>query len=318
VLACGKLSSLSGGTFVPRFEKKFAQMLGVARAVAMKHEHPAGGGASRICSNYLASIGSSRDSANISLKIDHQWSDKNRFFGEWLYNPGKYNNYRIPWTGATFPDGTFGYGGQKPFDFRNQIIGLGNTYTFSPTLINEFRGSFTRQFYTTHPELGGYPDSVTDLSGVKTVLDPIQIPAVMTPLFSIGTPAGGALGFGPVAWTNNFNAHESYTILDNVTKLIGKHTLRAGFVYAVVQCNVYKRTDRPHFQWILESHDRSVRGRRPGVVHDGSCQERWNLFLDLLLGALYSLPLLGGVHSGRITNIQTDPRTLEFALKLYW
>jgi dTDP-4-amino-4,6-dideoxygalactose transaminase len=35
VLACGKLSSLSGGTFVPRFEKKFAQMLDVARAVAM-------------------------------------------------------------------------------------------------------------------------------------------------------------------------------------------------------------------------------------------------------------------------------------------
>jgi perosamine synthetase len=35
VLACGKLSSLAGGTFVPRFEKKFAEMLGVQRAVAM-------------------------------------------------------------------------------------------------------------------------------------------------------------------------------------------------------------------------------------------------------------------------------------------
>ena len=27
VLACGKLSSLAGGTFVPRFEEKFAAMM---------------------------------------------------------------------------------------------------------------------------------------------------------------------------------------------------------------------------------------------------------------------------------------------------
>jgi dTDP-4-amino-4,6-dideoxygalactose transaminase len=35
MLAGGKLSSLAGGTFVPRFEKKFAEMMGVPRAVAM-------------------------------------------------------------------------------------------------------------------------------------------------------------------------------------------------------------------------------------------------------------------------------------------
>ena len=35
VLAGGKLSSLAGGTFVPRFENKFAEMMGVRRAVAM-------------------------------------------------------------------------------------------------------------------------------------------------------------------------------------------------------------------------------------------------------------------------------------------
>jgi dTDP-4-amino-4,6-dideoxygalactose transaminase len=35
VLACGKLSSLAGGKFVGRFEKKFADMMGVPKAVAM-------------------------------------------------------------------------------------------------------------------------------------------------------------------------------------------------------------------------------------------------------------------------------------------
>ena len=76
------------------------------------------GGPTRIASNYLAGLGSSQDGANISLKIDHQWSEKNRFFGEWLFNPGKYNNYRLPWTGATFPAGSVGFGANLPFDFR--------------------------------------------------------------------------------------------------------------------------------------------------------------------------------------------------------
>ncbi len=194
----------------------------------------ASGGATRMCSNYLASIGSLQDEAKISLKIDHQWSDKNRFFGEWLFNPGKYSNFKIPWTGATFPDGTFGFGGQKAFDFANQIIAFGNTYTFSPSFINEFRASFTRQYYTTHPETGGYPDSVTDMTAVKKIVDPIQIPlgaGVSSPAWTVALPGGGSLAWGPIGWTNNYTATESYTILDNVTKIIGKHTLRTGFVY---------------------------------------------------------------------------------------
>jgi hypothetical protein len=205
----------------------------------------ASGGATRLCNNYLAGIGSSQDGANISLKVDHQWSDKNRFFGEWLYNPGDYNNYKLPWTGVTFPDGQFGYGGQKPFSFMNEIIALGNTYTVNPTLINEFRASFTRQYYTTHPAEGGYPDSVTDLTAMKAVLDPIQIPAQTTPSFNVNIPGGGSASWGPIGWTNNMNAHESYTILDNVTKVLAKHTLRTGFVYRLSHSAMFQSAPTP-------------------------------------------------------------------------
>jgi hypothetical protein len=194
----------------------------------------ASGGETRICSNYLAGMGTSQDGANISLKIDHQWSEKNRFFGEWLFNPGTLNNYRLPWTGATFPSNSIGYGGNPPFVFDNEIIAFGNTYTFSPTLINEFRASFTRQYYTTHPAKAGYPDSVTDLSQIQQVLAPIGIPLsapTAEPTFTVGMPGDGSIKFGAVTWTNNEEAAESYTILDNLTDLVGKHTLRAGFVY---------------------------------------------------------------------------------------
>jgi hypothetical protein len=192
------------------------------------------GGAYRIASNYLAGMGTSQDGANISLKVDHQWSEKNRFFGEWLFNPGKYNNYRLPWTGATFPASSVGYGSNLPFDFANQIIALGNTYTVNPTLINEFRASFSRQYDTTHPATAGYPDSVNDLSAVKQLLAPIGIPEsppTPAPTWGMSTPGGGGVGFGPVAWVSNMTATESYTILDNLTKILGKHTLRTGFTY---------------------------------------------------------------------------------------
>jgi hypothetical protein len=194
----------------------------------------ANGGAYRICNNYLGSIGSIQNNANISLKIDHNWSDKSRYFGEWLFSPGNYNNSRLPWTGATFPEGSIGYGSNVPFDFANQIISFGNTYTLNPNLINEFRASFSRQYYTTHPETGGYPDSVTGLSSVQQLLAPLGIPEyppTPAPSWFVNTPGGGSMNWGPEAWVSNMTASESYTILDNVTKILGKHTLRTGFVY---------------------------------------------------------------------------------------
>ncbi|PYV39828.1 MAG: hypothetical protein DMG06_22075 [Acidobacteria bacterium] len=178
-------------------------------------------------------MGSSQNFHNISIKIDHQASDKSKYFVEWLFKPGKYNNYRVPWTGPTFPHIDVGWGGQYPLDFTNQIFGLGNTYTFSPTLINEFRGSFSRQFYTTNPETIGYSDSVTGLSAVEETLAPLRIPlgtASPAPWWPISTP-GGSLSFGPTPWINNTSATEAYTIMDNLTKILGKHTLKTGFMY---------------------------------------------------------------------------------------
>jgi len=191
-------------------------------------------GAYRIAGNYLAVLGNSQDGSSISLKIDHQWSEKNRFSGEWLFNPGKYNNYRLPLTGATFPASSAGFGENLPFDFAHQIIALGNTYTFSPTLINEFRASFSRQFYTTYPEQAGYPDSLTDLAAVQKNLAPLGIPQWSpspAPSWTVTAPGGGSMAWGPVGWTSNYTATQSYTILDNVTKLAGNHNLRTGFVY---------------------------------------------------------------------------------------
>jgi hypothetical protein len=187
----------------------------------------------KICSNFLGALGSSQNPYNFSVKIDHQWSEKSKYFVEWLYNPGQYRNFRVPWTGATFPQDSVGYGSQYNVDFNNQILSLGNTYAVSPRLINEFRASFSRQFMDTHPQ-APYPDSITDQTNVKQRLTANRIPSdpfFPVPNWTMSTPGGGDISFGPTTWVNMTTAAEAYTILDNVTKIMGKHTLKTGFIY---------------------------------------------------------------------------------------
>jgi len=194
----------------------------------------AAGGAYKICQNFLGTVGSSQNPINTSVKVDHQWSAKSKFFVEWLFNPGTDNVFRTAWTGPTFP--STGFGSSFPVDFANQVAGVGNTYVFSPTLINEFRFSFSRQYMNSHPSEGTFPESVTHLSQVQQVLAPSQIylgPGVPDPQWYVGMPVGNAntSTFGNAGFLNMMRAGEAYTILDNVTKIIGHHTLMTGFLY---------------------------------------------------------------------------------------
>jgi hypothetical protein len=186
-----------------------------------------------ICSNFLGAVGSSQNPEKFSLKFDHAWSEKSHYFVEWLYSPVPYRNYRVPWTGATFPFNQVGFGSNYPVDFTSTIIALGNTYVIKPSLINEFRASFSRQFMTTHPA-HPYPDSITDQTQVAKILAADKVPEdpyFPIPTWNINAPGGGTMTFGPTPWVNMNTGAEAYTILDNVTKIIGKHTLKTGFTY---------------------------------------------------------------------------------------
>ncbi len=201
---------------------------------------PMGKGGYAICDNYLGGIGSSQDPYNLSVKFDHQLSEKSRLFVEYASNFGSYDNFRTPWTGPTVP--YTGYGGNTPFDFKSLVGTVGHTYMVNSTFFNEFRFSFARQMFNAHPSQAGLPDSVTDLSEVQKVLAPSQIflsQFTPSPTFSISMPGGasstmqgGASStFGSPGWTSQKQANDSFTILDDVTKIIGKHTIKTGFMY---------------------------------------------------------------------------------------
>jgi hypothetical protein len=188
----------------------------------------------KLCNNFLAMEGTSQDSNNISVKIDHQWSEKNHFFGDWLYNPGSINNYRLPWTGFTAPFGAVGFAAALPTDFDNEIITVGNTYTISPTIINEFRASYARQFINGHPGSGGYPNSISNVSGMLQLLGPSQIPFppgdTTGPTWSVALPGGASMPFGMPSLASMVSSND-FTFSDDLTKVLGKHTLRAGYIY---------------------------------------------------------------------------------------
>jgi hypothetical protein len=193
---------------------------------------PMGAGGFPVCDNFLGTVGNSEVSQNLSLKIDHQWSDKNKFFGEWLYNPGAYRFYRVPWTGPSAPMSLVGYGGTYPMDSKSQVIAFGNTYMLSPTTINEFRASFSRQRIAA--SLGAL-NGIMKLSETEQELAPLQIPTqpqfYPVPYFSVSLPAGGSLGIGTQSWSDTYQVSEAYTFHDNVTLVRGKHTLKTGLMY---------------------------------------------------------------------------------------
>ncbi|HEX2523180.1 MAG TPA: TonB-dependent receptor, partial [Terriglobia bacterium] len=185
-----------------------------------------------ICNNFRGPVGDEQKPHNMSIKIDHQVSEKNKFFFEYLYSPVSYKAYAVPWKGPAF--NFVGSGSQVPLNVRNRIFGLGNTYSFSPTLINEFRYNFSRQFITTTSGVESYLNEFAAQDQVNAQLDPIQIPNTKfypSPSFSVSVPGGYGLSFGPPAWVEMDQPTEAHTIMDNLTKIVGKHTFKTGFVF---------------------------------------------------------------------------------------
>ena len=264
-----------------------------------------------ICDNFLGSVGSSQNPLKSSLKVDHQLSEKSRFFAEWLYSPVPYRNYRVPWTGATFPWDQTGYGAHYPVDFTSTIIAFGNTYSFQPTLINEFRASFSRQYMSTNPA-HPYPDSITDQTNVQAQLVAAKIPIdpyFPLPHFSVSGPGGGSMSFGPEGWVNMNTASEAYTILDNVTKIIGKHTVKGGFLYRLEHSACEERIFPTGFNFsggILTNDPNSGLGsqRRTqfmlGAVTSAGRRFQHRCNVD----ALRTFPLLGLLRAGRLPRHQ--------------
>ncbi len=183
---------------------------------------PSGCGA--FCNNYLGAVGSSLTTNNMSIKVDHRFNEKSALFAEYLFNPSYYANFRLPWFGPTAP--TQGVSGAQPYTTANQIITIGHTQTFNPTLINEFRVSYSRQNQIPKQN----PNNLVNNSGVEQAISGLNfVLDRFGPVPTIGV--AGFNSIGPQQWQNGLQGVDAYTLQDDVTKIIGNHTLRAGLMF---------------------------------------------------------------------------------------
>jgi len=118
-----------------------------------------------------------------------------------------------------------------------QLLNLGNVKTFGSTSVNEFHASFMRSYNNVGQPAGGVGPSLASqgfLTGVGTQgivpLDP-AIEGVENLIFNsfvVGTPT-----------TNLRQANDTYTLSDDFSKVIGKHTIKTGVELILDQINIH-------------------------------------------------------------------------------
>jgi len=190
------------------------------------------GGCGNLCNNYLGDVGSSMTTHNISLKIDHTVNDKHKLFVAWLFNPSYYTNFKYPWNGPTAQVGT-GIAGASPYNTRNQLANIGLTSALTPTTVNELRFSFGRQNMVTKENPEGVTQTqqiIQRVQGLNFLLTP---PFAPVPTISFEQPLNYvSTEFGPDPLQMGATmGQQAYTLNDNLTKVVGKHTLKFGMMF---------------------------------------------------------------------------------------
>jgi Carboxypeptidase regulatory-like domain len=119
---------------------------------------------------------------------------------------------------------------------RAQLVNLGNTKTFGPSTVNELRLSYMRDSNNVGQPAGGVGPSLASQGFVTGIGTPGIVPlapsieGVENTIFNsfvIGTPI-----------TNLKQANNTYAINDNLSKVWGAHTFKAGLEVSYEQVNV--------------------------------------------------------------------------------
>jgi hypothetical protein len=139
-----------------------------------------------------------------------------------------------PYGGANlpgFPTGT---------PSRAQQAIFSNTKVFGPSMVNEARLSFTRFALIANKPLGGL-GKVTDFGYVEGGLGVVPVDPHFEGVAPIGLYGAYGISFGlPQGTTGQYN--NTYQVADNVSKILGKHTIKFGGelrYYQINERNVY-------------------------------------------------------------------------------
>ncbi len=166
-----------------------------------------------------------------TIRADHKISESDSLTGTYFYDNGNLNS----------PD---------PFNVRitgnlakRQLVTLGESHVFSPTLLNSFKVGYSRVFSDAPTTLAAVLPAAAD-----TTLG--FVPGLPVGLINVGGLSnfqGGLKATGEFIFTLN-----SYQLYDDVYLTRGKHALKAGFAFERLQNNQLG-TANPNGQYIFSS-----------------------------------------------------------------
>lgn len=152
------------------------------------------------------------------FRVDQNFSARDQMFvtGSW--------NHRLLLTPGAFP----GVGGDAqnyyagPEDSHEGTVAISETHFFSPTMINELRLGWSRNPMNVLGSQGsvmGIPEQF-GIQGIPQVAGNGGLPAINI---------SGLSNMGTAGWIPTLETSVTWDLTENLTKVYGKHTLKAGF-----------------------------------------------------------------------------------------
>jgi len=195
-------------------------------AKAMESFLPAPTNPATLVNNYLGGYPGGFDNHATDWRVDFDISSKQRLSSVGVIGVENYlNNYGAPFLPLPY------IGGDLANIYPKDYV-VGDTYTFSPNLVNQVKYSFTRFFQNIHDATQG-----------TTAFEPATLGMTNIPLGQAGQEFPGAsfattatFGTALQTWTGNgasistqLTTPNNYALTDNLQWLHGKHAFTFGF-----------------------------------------------------------------------------------------
>jgi hypothetical protein len=153
------------------------------------------------------------------VSIDKQFGANNRIQGRWFSSQGQNTEpfgeeSILPFTEA--------------FPLHNKFLKLGWTHIFSANTTNDLRLGYNRYVFADKPT---QPISLSDIGATRG--NSAQFPGAYEPI------VGSYLSMGPNVNNDRGGTFNTFTYADDVSHVMGKHTIRFGGDYSRYQLNRY-------------------------------------------------------------------------------
>ncbi len=165
--------------------------------------------------NYFGVVSNKRDLTNHTARVDHRFSEKNNFYGRYIF----YRQFTDNGLRNLLPD-PLARQRLDPYGGRNIV--LSDTHSFTPNLLHEFRIGLSRQFFTFQVASAGL--GIPAQIGLPAIVPPDQLPLVGNGLPAFPDAIGTRTG-------------QVGQLFDSFSWLRGKHSMKFGTEMRLTQAN---------------------------------------------------------------------------------